>query len=330
MRTALLTTILAGLTGCFEEPIDTEVCLVAGDEGTCPQADEVNLDELFSFDWCSVEVQALTGEGELTGDPWSDTGSDEAYCCYPAQASNADPDCAVGRPYLEDDAPVSAATVTGEGWGGEAGTEPGEPMLVEAWLRIAAMEHASVAAFARLTLDLLALGAPHRLIAAVQAAAVDEVEHAKLAYQIASRIAGEPLQPGPLPFGAPVVPSTDPVAVAVAAVREGCLGETVGAWLVAHAAEGVEDAEVAAVLRRIADDEARHAALSWQLVAWLMKTGGPDVRPAVIQALQQPLTVAAYPGSPAHGILTAEQTEELCQRVRGEVLVPAIEALLAA
>jgi len=187
-----------------------------------------------------------------------------------------------------------------------------------------------VAAFARLTLDLLALGAPHDLIAAVQAAAVDEVEHARLAYQIASRLADQPLQPGPLPFAAPITPSTDPVAVAVAAVREGCLGETVGAWLVAHAADHVADPDIAAVLHRIADDEARHAALSWRLVAWLMKTGGPAVRPAVIAALQQPLTVAAYPGSPAHGILTAEQTTALCQRVRGEVLVPAIEALLAA
>ena len=94
MRATILLSILASLAGCFEEPLDTEVCLVAPGDGTCPHADEVDLEDLFSFDWCDVEVEALTGEAELSGDPSSDTGSDEAYCCYPAQANNPAPDCA--------------------------------------------------------------------------------------------------------------------------------------------------------------------------------------------------------------------------------------------
>ena len=46
-----------------------------------------------------------------------------------------------------------------------------------AWLEIARMEHASIAAFARFALQLLAVGAPPDLILAGQRAMADETNH---------------------------------------------------------------------------------------------------------------------------------------------------------
>ena len=60
--------------------------------------------------------------------------------------------------------------------------------LAELWQADALMEHASIASFARFSLQLLALGAPARLVRDAQAAALDEVRHAEHAFSIASRV----------------------------------------------------------------------------------------------------------------------------------------------
>ncbi len=53
--------------------------------------------------------------------------------------------------------------------------------LADRWTRDATYEHASIASFARVTLDLLALGAPAALVSGAQRAGLDEVEHARIA-----------------------------------------------------------------------------------------------------------------------------------------------------
>src|SRR5262245_52773660 len=53
------------------------------------------------------------------------------------------------------------------------------------WARAAQYEHASVASFARFSLELLALGAPSDLIARAHRAAIDELEHTELALGVA-------------------------------------------------------------------------------------------------------------------------------------------------
>ncbi len=69
--------------------------------------------------------------------------------------------------------------------------------LGAAWLRNALMEHASIAAFARFTLELLAVGAPADLIRDSNAAASDETRHAELCFALASEYLGESEGPGP-------------------------------------------------------------------------------------------------------------------------------------
>src|SRR5205814_7790511 len=70
--------------------------------------------------------------------------------------------------------------------------------LAAAWLRDALEEHASVAAFARLTMHLLSVGAPPELIIESQRASLDEVRHARACFALASRYAGKGVGPSSL------------------------------------------------------------------------------------------------------------------------------------
>lgn len=56
--------------------------------------------------------------------------------------------------------------------------------------------------------------------------------------------------------------------VALENVVEGCVRETFGAAVALHQARAAEDADVRRTMRAIASDEARHAALSWEIARW--------------------------------------------------------------
>ena len=55
------------------------------------------------------------------------------------------------------------------------------------WEAAATAEHASVAAFARHSMQLMALAAPMQLIRDAHEAALDEIRHARLSFALASR-----------------------------------------------------------------------------------------------------------------------------------------------
>jgi hypothetical protein len=148
--------------------------------------------------------------------------------------------------------------------------------LAEEWTKIALMEHASIAAFARFTLQLMSLGAPADLVERSQAATSDETLHAKLAFTIASTYAGHPVGPGPLELrGALAESSLREIFVNV--IREGCVGETVAAVEAAEAVEHAVDPVVRRALARIAEDELRHAELAWRFVRWAIETRGDEL-----------------------------------------------------
>jgi hypothetical protein len=145
------------------------------------------------------------------------------------------------------------------------------------WTKVGLAEHASVAAFARFTLHLMSIGAPARLIERSNSAMADETLHAKLAFALASAYAGCDVGPGPLAIdGAFSRSSFDDILVA--AIREGCIGETVAAIEATAAAEHAADPDVRRVLERIAADEARHAELAWQFVRWAVERSADDAR----------------------------------------------------
>jgi hypothetical protein len=151
------------------------------------------------------------------------------------------------------------------------------------------MEHASIAAFARFTLHLLALGAPPELVRDAQEAMGDETEHARLAFGLASAFAGRAMGPGPLAIEG-ALDGFDLRDFIATLIREGCIGETVAAIEAREALEDVTDPAVRAVLETIARDELRHAALAWRALGWVVSSGRANrelVRSEVVRALRE-------------------------------------------
>ena len=143
-------------------------------------------------------------------------------------------------------------------------------LIAEYFTQAALMEHASIAAFARFSLELVALGAPPELVAATTDAMLDETRHARLCCELASRHAGRDVGPGPLD----VAGALDDVSlerVVERALIEGCVGETAAALEARFATEGVTDPVVRGVLEAIAEDEERHAALAFRFVVWAVE-----------------------------------------------------------
>src|SRR5262249_48182366 len=102
---------------------------------------------------------------------------------------------AIGRPFLVDDVARVASTVRRCAWpaGGLAPDHTPElrQRLVQEWTRAAQLEHASIAAFSRFLLELLAFGAPAELCAETISALADERRHAEICFALASHFAGE-------------------------------------------------------------------------------------------------------------------------------------------
>jgi hypothetical protein len=129
---------------------------------------------------------------------------------------------------------------------------------------MATLEAAAVVAFRRLHRQLAALGAPRELLARVRTAARDEVRHARATAALARKYGATP--------AAPCVTATAPASpldIALENAREGCVRETYGALVAQLQVERARDADVRAVMVEIADEETQHAALSWDIAAWL-------------------------------------------------------------
>ena len=153
------------------------------------------------------------------------------------------------------------------------------------WTRDAREEHSSIAAFARLSVDLLALGAPPGLVERAHRAALDEVLHARLAFALAGAYAGEPVGPEVWPEALEGEAAERPAGtlrrVALESLVDGAYGEGLAA--LRAAAEVATDPAVAEVLATVARDEAGHAALGWDVLAFCVARDG-SLAPALVEA----------------------------------------------
>ncbi len=219
-------------------------------------------------------------------------------CCY--QLGNF---CGGGRPLTDSDglihAPIYASsegldahTWEGDRPGGSLDPAVSESMRLEllAAYRADAMdEWSSVASFARAAIELMIVGAPPRLVAACQAASLDEVRHATLCLELAGQLAGQKLELGAL-TRAPQVRHLDLESLALAVLREGCVEETLAAMVADRCAHRCTTPSLRDALQELADDEAQHAALAWETLDWAIATGGEAVRARLQQEL--PILVA--------------------------------------
>jgi hypothetical protein len=214
--------------------------------------------------------------------------------------------------------------------------------LAEEWAQAARFEHASIASFNQFSLELLAVGAPAELLEATNRAALQEVEHARASFALASAYAGRGIGPGPLAVTGLALDGVDLARLARATIREGCVNETLAAAEAACAAENATVPAVCWVLRKIAREESEHAGLAFRFVRWACDVGGAPVREAARQEFVQALSAVAAEALEAscaapvdgtllerHGRLSASSRAALRQRARSDLLEPVYRDLFS-
>jgi hypothetical protein len=209
--------------------------------------------------------------------------------------------------------------------------------LGERWAQLGLMEHASIAAFARFALQLLHVGAPLAQLVACQRALLDETQHARACFGLASAYLGQSVGPGPLPTE-DALSDISLASILRLTIREGCVGETVAALEAATGRDACQEPVTRLVLAQIQADEARHAELAWRFVQWAFECGSAETR-ALIAAefdalLREPLPAehdsfaeSGFDPLP-YGIVPPTLRTQLRAAALRDVVAPCAQALL--
>jgi hypothetical protein len=267
------------------------------------------------------------------------------YCTHDGSNFQCIQRPACGRPFVVQGAARVAGFAAAGDWAeGSLGAFPSE-LSVELRAEVARyfaeaglMEHASIAAFARFSLQLLALGAPAELVAEAARAMQDETRHARLCFGLAARYGNDDVGPGPLELSG-ALDQVDLLAVTELVFTEGCIGETSAALEAAWAADAAEAPELRAVLAGIAEDELRHAALAFRFVAW---AAGRDarVKPLLARRLREAQLASVDVAPPVdrsravalarHGVLDTSTRSEARRRALEDIVSRATLSLAEA
>jgi hypothetical protein len=220
-----------------------------------------------------------------------------------------------GRPFLVDCEARVAPVIADGAWSKRGAarlpqlahlTPDERAELAQHWTTMGQLEHASIAAFARFSLQLLALGAPPDLVDDCTRALADETAHTVLCFQLASAYAGRDIGPGMLDIQN-TLQATSFGGIVELVIAEGCFGETRAALDAFDAADSAKDPVIADAYARIAQDEQRHAELAFRFVRWALERDRAAVRQRISAAILQARDDGAARG----------------------VVVPCLEALLA-
>ncbi len=221
-------------------------------------------------------------------EPRQTNGNHDGVCSLEAFPPN-DPFVIEGRPLLDEQQDeLIASLIEGRGWIKTNQADIGKfislptnmkAKLIEYWKESARLEHSSVASFARVTLELMALGAPANLLLATQEAAADEIKHAQSALEIVSALGGETLEFGRFPTDQ-VTLRRDRDEIIISMICEACLGETMGVCEAQAMLEQVRYDQGPNILvnhlQMVVNDESRHATLAWQTLKWLLEGDQPS------------------------------------------------------
>jgi hypothetical protein len=302
-------------SGCIEDADCPSGSICSCSNGNSPTGGECVASDCTTDADCGGGLCATTREmcGELrfacqsdADECMADSDCENGICSLGAEGHRNCFQGACGRPFLVLSEPrLPPVTARGDWLESSAPrvdhltlAERGE--LAQHWTKLGQMEHASIAAFARFSLQLLALGAPPELVESCTQALADETAHTKLCFGIASAYAGHAIGPGPLDVARSleVTALTDIVELVIA---EGCFGETSAALEALEAAQTASDPVIQAAYARIAADEQRHAELAFRFVRWALQRGGDDVAARIREALasdaarQHPARAVAEP-----------------------------------
>ncbi len=328
------------------------VCDCGSPVGTCVATDCVTDADCGAGSYCA-RYEFDEGCGPSTGYRCT-TDSDECLqnedCASgicglgPVGRICSDAICAIGRPFLVEGRERLATAVLRGDWLEPSSVDVSRlsaserQRLSEKWQRIALMEHASVAAFARFALQLMSVGAPPELLEATTAAMQDETEHAQLAFGLASAYKGQRLGPSALDID-DSLGDEQLSAIVGNTVLEGCIGETVAALEAVEGLAAVRDPAVRSVLSKVAKDEQRHAELAWKFVRWAL-TESPTLQGAVLEQVEAELAVARAAAAGIeqepesdwllrHGLLSDVRRTQLRAQVLSDVVLPSLRTLCA-
>jgi hypothetical protein len=309
--------------------------------GSCPHQACVAVAAAASPEACAPSL-ASTIYGRAMGLDVNGTARERVRyanaCCYAWREAGGR-----GRPLRADDGVRLAPSAPGAGWLGDVPAAMPVPERAEHraalgahWREVAAEEHASVAVFARLVLELTGAGAPPPLVSAALRAAQDEVAHARLAYALAARFDGGTLGPAAIDLRG-VGPRGDLGDVAEECLRDGCVGELAGALALRRAAALAADAWLAGALGRMADEEESHALLAFEVLRFALSAGGDGLRGRLARAVdglaagasRGPSRVTVPSPLAPYGASGDADLADARDEVLRVVALPALRALLA-
>lgn len=141
---------------------------------------------------------------------------------------------------------------------------PGQDPLATHFAAVTSMETESVFSFVRLARELRFYGAPSNLVERTMAAARDEIRHAVMSHELASRLGAQRV--------APSLPSLSIRQIAVVGLEHvvsSCVQETFSALIATWQARSARDPEVRKLMAMISNDELGHAELADDVRVWL-------------------------------------------------------------
>jgi hypothetical protein len=198
----------------------------------------------------------------------------------------------------------------------------------EYFARAAHAEALSIGAFRQLAQDLEELAAPAQWVAEARNAAREEARHAREALRFA-RALGFRGRVGGDGFRRAKRRGSEPFSLALENATGGCVNELFGAWLQLFQARFAPQAELRASARRIARDEANHAAFAFRLFHWLNEQLTPEERRRVREAMRQQIEIHASSGElPADIADRLGLPDAAALRIMGGLVEGALVAML--
>jgi hypothetical protein len=177
------------------------------------------------------------------------------------------------------------------------------------WLHDAIKEHGSVPAFAQLSWELAALGAPPSLLARCQTSALQEIDHAQRCFAAVETYLDAPVRVGPIDAATSGLSRRGNALrcakkVALETLEDGCLIEDLNADFAERAHALATDPAMSSLTAIIAREEREHAALAWDILAFCIAFD-PRVADAVRRRLERLPTSIVIPYDHATAKLVA-------------------------
>lgn len=313
---------------------DWLVCGEIPASGTC-----LSLEELSGHSFVAENVGPIPTDPDFCGwDVRKVCGPEESVtdeCCYVVNLSVI----CEGRPIRVDGAHALPETTKRDDWLSDITLDTSllslerRELLTRLWTESGQAEHASVAAFARFALELLALGAPASLVEEAQQAMGDEIRHARLCFAVASAISGQTIGPAAFP-AATASGELDVKQTLIGIVIDGCINETIAAAIAQAESNCAADPTLHLSLDKLAADERRHAALSWKALRWLLSER-PELRPFAKTCFESGVrdqwnpTVETHPWTHSWGRLSGLQRTMVIRKTIAKVIAPCAHDLFA-